>query len=339
MNLLRTWCKVTVLVTVFGSATFVGTADSPAVAPLSIPIGPHTRLVVVAPHPDDEALAAAGLIQRVRAAGGWVRVVVMTSGDGFSEGVEAAMHVRRPRAVDYRTYGSVRERETIAAMGQLGLDRGHLEFLGFPDGGLCLIAARDATAGSGAVASPTTGRVSPPSSEQVIRGAAYRGRDLRHELEAILVASQPTVVAIPAQDDRHPDHCATAIFANEAMDAVTREHRLARPRLLQYLVHADRWPAVDEPPDSPLSSPATAGTPERNWRTLLLTPEEKAAKRRALDAYATQTLMMGSLFRAFARPNELFLEGRGTAPSKCWCDDTTVASGPPETDRQPPPPR
>jgi LmbE family N-acetylglucosaminyl deacetylase len=339
MNPLRIWCKVTVLVTVFGSATFVGTAASPAVAPLSIPIGPRTRLVVVAPHPDDEALAAAGLIQRVRAAGGWVRVVVMTSGDGFSAGVEAALHVRRPRKVDYRTYGSVRERETIAAMRQLGLDRGHLEFLGFPDGGLCLIAARDVTAGSRAVASPTTGRVSPPSSEQVIRGAVYRGRDLRRELEAILVASQPTVLAIPAQDDRHPDHCATAIFANEAVDAVTREHRLARPRLLQYLVHADRWPAVDESPDSPLSSPTTAAAPEQNWRTLALTAEENAAKRRALDAYATQTLVMGSFFRAFARPNELFLEGRALTQPKCWCDDTTVATGPSGADRQPPPPR
>jgi len=302
-------------------------------------MGPRTRLVVVAPHPDDEALAAAGLIQRVRASGGWVRVVVMTSGDGFSQGVEAAMHLRRPRPADYRTYASVRERETIAAMRQLGLDRGHLEFLGFPDGGLCLIAARDSTAGSQAVASPTTGRVSPPSSEQVIRGAVYRGSDLRRELEAILVASQPTVVAIPAQDDRHPDHCATAIFANEAVDAVTREHRLRRPRLLRYLVHADRWPAVDEPPDSPLSSPTTAAAPEQDWRTLVLTPDEKAAKRRALDAYATQTLMMGSLFRAFARPNELFLEGHGMAASKCWCDDTTVASAPSEADRQLPPPR
>jgi LmbE family N-acetylglucosaminyl deacetylase len=263
----------------------------------------------------------------------------MTSGDGFSQGVEAAMHVRRPRPVDYRTYGTVRERETIAAMRQLGLDRGHLEFLGFPDGGLCLIAARDSTAGARAVASPTTGRVSPPSSEQVIRGAAYRGRDLRRELGAILVASQPTVVAIPAQDDRHPDHCATAIFANEAVDAVTRTHRLARPRLLQYLVHADRWPAVDEPPDSPLSSPTTVAASAQSWRTLALTPEERAAKRRALDAYATQTLVMSSFFRAFARPNELFLEGRGMARAKCWCDDTTSASGPSQPDRHPPPPR
>jgi LmbE family N-acetylglucosaminyl deacetylase len=173
----------------------------------------------------------------------------------------------------------------------------------------------------------------------VIRGAVYRGRDLRRELEAILVASQPTVLAIPAQDDRHPDHCATAIFANEAVDAVTREHRLARPRLLQYLVHADRWPAVDESPDSPLSSPTTAAAPEQNWRTLALTAEENAAKRRALDAYATQTLVMGSFFRAFARPNELFLEGRALTQPKCWCDDTTVATGPSGADRQPPPPR
>src|SRR5262249_9672320 len=57
---------------------------------LNLNVGPTTRLLVLAPHPDDEALGAAGLIQRVVGAGGSVRVVLMTSGDAFPEGVEAA---------------------------------------------------------------------------------------------------------------------------------------------------------------------------------------------------------------------------------------------------------
>src|SRR5262245_58896167 len=40
-----------------------------------------TSLLVIAPHPDDETLCCAGVIQRVTAAGGKVGVVWITSGD------------------------------------------------------------------------------------------------------------------------------------------------------------------------------------------------------------------------------------------------------------------
>ncbi len=46
-------------------------------------IDPGERLLVVAPHPDDETLGAGGLIQRVLENHGQVRVVLITAGDGF----------------------------------------------------------------------------------------------------------------------------------------------------------------------------------------------------------------------------------------------------------------
>ncbi|PYR55721.1 MAG: hypothetical protein DMF91_23620 [Acidobacteria bacterium] len=46
-----------------------------------VSISRETRALVVAPHPDDEMLAAAGLMQRVHAAGGAVRVVYLTGAD------------------------------------------------------------------------------------------------------------------------------------------------------------------------------------------------------------------------------------------------------------------
>src|SRR4030095_6335023 len=51
-------------------------------------ISQRDRLVVLSPHPDDETLAAGGLIQRVLQSGGKVKVVFLTSGDGYPEGVE-----------------------------------------------------------------------------------------------------------------------------------------------------------------------------------------------------------------------------------------------------------
>ena len=96
-----------------------------------------TRLLVIAPHPDDEVLGAGGLMQRVKATGGAVRVVYLTDGDGYPEGVKEEDHVEAPTAKDYLGYGKQRRREARAALVRLGLADAFQTFLGFPDGGLC----------------------------------------------------------------------------------------------------------------------------------------------------------------------------------------------------------
>src|SRR6185436_12115926 len=58
----------------------------PAPAVLEVPEA--TRLLVVAPHPDDEMLAAGGLMQRVLSTHGTVQVVYLTDGDAYLEGVQ-----------------------------------------------------------------------------------------------------------------------------------------------------------------------------------------------------------------------------------------------------------
>lgn len=40
------------------------------------------RALIIAPHPDDETLAAGGLIKSVLSRGGQVKVVMVTNGDG-----------------------------------------------------------------------------------------------------------------------------------------------------------------------------------------------------------------------------------------------------------------
>jgi LmbE family N-acetylglucosaminyl deacetylase len=162
-----------------------------------------TRLLVLAPHPDDEALGAAGLIQRVRAKGGSVRVVLLTSGDGFPEGVEVADGVAHPGASDFRGYGVARERETVAAMALLGVPASQVTFLGFPDEGLCRIASTYLFDKRRAFNSPYTQRERPPATEQVVRGVRYRGVDLRRELEEVVTTFRPTLLALPHPEDEH----------------------------------------------------------------------------------------------------------------------------------------
>ena len=50
-------------------------------------IGPRERLLILAPHPDDETLSSAGLIQQVYARAGSIRSVVVTSGDAYVDAV------------------------------------------------------------------------------------------------------------------------------------------------------------------------------------------------------------------------------------------------------------
>ena len=304
-----------------------GTSAADAVPELDLRVGPETRLLVIAPHPDDEALGAAGLVQRVVAAGGSVRVLLMTSGDAFPEGVEAARHIRRPRPRDFRSYGDLREREATSAMQLLGISRAQILFLGFPDGGLCLIASKYLSAKARPFDSPYTKRDEPPVYERLIPGVKYRGSDIRREIERVVVGYRPTLLALPHSEDDHPDHCSTYIFVREALDTVKARYRNISPRVLQYLIHFEQWP-LDAAGDlaAPLQPPADFPPGEGAWRTLTLTPAEAAAKQRALADYPSQQLVIGRFMQAFGRSNELFIEGRPAMAPECWCDDTHVAT-------------
>jgi GlcNAc-PI de-N-acetylase len=79
---------------VLGMLAAVATPQTP-VQPLAIDTG--ERLLVIAPHPDDETLGTAGLLQRVLARGGQARLVVLTAGDGYVEAVQHATGQLVPR--------------------------------------------------------------------------------------------------------------------------------------------------------------------------------------------------------------------------------------------------
>jgi LmbE family N-acetylglucosaminyl deacetylase len=311
--------------------------------PINLSVNRATRLLVIAPHPDDDVLGAGGLIRRVVRAGGRVQVVWTTSGDGFPEGVETSEGIS-PRVAhltprDYQTYGRLREDEARAALGSLGVQPTALTFLGFPDEGLCELASTYLSAKAQAFKSPYTGRISPPLTEQVIRGARYRGFDLRRELERVVISFGPTLVVAPHPEDQHPDHCSTHIFLTEALDALAKAGRV-RPRLLHYLIHYGQWPLVG--PDAslnPLLPPKEFPSLQGRWANLTLTKDESDAKRTALLLYHSQLLVIGRFIRAFARSNELFIEGEPAALPECWCNGQNVATEAPPSQYRHLPPR
>lgn len=87
---------------------------------------PGTRVVVVAPHPDDEILSCAGLLQLVAARGETSLIVAVTDGE--------ASHPGSP-AWPTELLGRQRANETVLALDCLGIDA-RLERLRIADGGV-----------------------------------------------------------------------------------------------------------------------------------------------------------------------------------------------------------
>lgn len=266
------------------------------------------RLLVVAPHPDDETLGAAGLIQGVLARGGDVRVVLLTAGDGYVEAVSLETGEPRPRPAEYVAYGERRLAEARAALRRLGGGRVRLQILGFPDGGLERLLDAHWSRHE-PERSPTTAAERPPYPDVVSRSVTYDGDELRGELLHLLREAQPTTVALPDPLDHHPDHHATGVFTLLALSDFTREGA-PLPTLLAYLVHWPDWPPGWDGPLSPERAQAAFELPpgdvHRDGKriALVLSDTELAAKQAALQRYATQLAVMGPFLTAFLRRTE-----------------------------------
>lgn len=84
----------------------------------SEPVG--ERVLVLAPHPDDESIGMGGTIRLLTGSGKSVKVVVLTGG----ERADPSVH-------DLRQYADLRRKEALKAFRVLGIEQ--YEFLGFTD--------------------------------------------------------------------------------------------------------------------------------------------------------------------------------------------------------------
>jgi LmbE family N-acetylglucosaminyl deacetylase len=283
----------------------------------------NTRLMVFSPHPDDESLAAAGLIQRVLSLGGAVKVVFMTTGDGFPEGVEKETRIARPTAQDYRNYGKLRKKEARQALRTLGMKKQDVVFLNFPDGGLRNLLQKHWLDRYPYFRSPFTLEDRPQLDDTVLPNIEFNGEDVKREIEKLLLDFHPSLIAVADPRDRHPDHCSTYYFISKSLKTYRKNYPTFDPTILSFLVHFRQWPIGSGAGVAALLNPPE-GFPQREseWISLALSDEELANKRRCLMEYQTQMLVMGRYLMSFARANELFLidqENASEGPAKMQC--------------------
>jgi len=268
-------------------------------------VPPKLRLLVVAPHPDDESLGAGGFMQQVLDTGGRVHVLFMTSGDGYPEAVALATGHRQPTAVDYRGFGELRRAEALVALEQYHILPLSVTFLGFPDGGLAEIWRRGPHVP--AYESPFTREDRPPYPEAFNPNARYTSRELIGQISHLVALADPDWIALPTPLDTHPDHCATFTFVLAALKSLGAEpggDSKIPDLLLTYLVHDGRWPP--QPTAGSLLPEPPVSYPPAKWYSLALDQAQVDAKIGALQSHRTQAAVMDRLFRSLARPNEIF---------------------------------
>jgi len=265
-------------------------------------LGPADRLLVLAPHPDDELVGCGGMIQRALAAGAAVRVVFLTYGDGneWSFTVYRRHPVVAPDAV--RRMGLLRHDEAVAAARAVGLEPDRLIFLGYPDFGTFAIWTSH-WGDRPPYRSLLTRATAVPYANARRPGAPYRGEDILDDLTAIIRAERPTVILVSHPADHNPDHRALYLFTRVALFALPPAER---PALLPYLVHYPRWPAPRGWHDElPLAPPAPLADQVR-WERTAVPPAARARTRTALGAHRTQMRYSADYLLSFVRANELF---------------------------------
>jgi LmbE family N-acetylglucosaminyl deacetylase len=262
----------------------------------------HDRILVLAPHPDDEVLGAGGILREAVSRGLPVRVVFLTHGDSneWSFLVYRKRPVFMPRAV--LRMGAIRQGEAQAAAEALGVPAWDLTFLGYPDYGTLTIwrshwgprpPDRGRLTRARAVPYPTAFRP----------GAPFKGEEILSDLEAILREFRPTRIFVSHPADHHPDHAALYLFTRVALWDLQGE---VAATLHPFLVHYPRWPrGKGFRPGEELSPPAPL-LGGFAWQSRELSREEVEAKRHALAAHHTQFGYSASRLLPFVRPNELY---------------------------------
>ena len=286
-----------------------GCGAAPPAAAESLPrLDAQTSLLVVAPHPDDETLCCAGVIQRVVSAGGRASVVWITSGDASELDlllIEKSLFAKPAKARDLAVR---RMREARAATARLGVSAAGQLFLGYPDRGvLRLLTDHRATP----YTSGFTAAAAVPYPAALFPGHPYTGESLERDFAAVLERVHPTLILAPSPDDSHPDHRAAGLLT---LAVSTRRGML--PGVRYWIVHGgEGWPS----PRALLPGVPLTPAPRSRAAALAvfaLEPAEEDRMLEALRAYDTQMRTLAPFLLAFVRSTELFASrpGPGLAP-------------------------
>lgn len=137
--------------------------------------------MLLAPHPDDEALACSVILQHAVRADAAIRVVYATDGDDNPWPQRVLERKWRLNANDRKRWGKLRRAEALAALRVLGVHGSAACFIGLPDQKLTTLLMNDC-------------------------------RSTLERFAALITDWAPTDLLLPSISDTHPDHSALAVM-------------------------------------------------------------------------------------------------------------------------------
>jgi LmbE family N-acetylglucosaminyl deacetylase len=210
----------------------------------------QTPIFVVAPHPDDEALFASGVIANAIAKGNPVKVLIVTNGD----------HI-----VGKKEYGLRRQAESVAAMTLLGLDPKNVVFLGYPGDVRGLLHIMNN------YINPETSYVALSGATETYGGhglgnqdfhswltgepARYNSISIYNDVETLVRAFRPQHLYTSSRFDEHPEHRAVYYLLVRVVQSLGLDDGSYGPTLHTAIVHdvsrdsyEDFWECDHTPP-------------------------------------------------------------------------------------------
>ena len=277
------------------------------------------KLVIFAPHPDDEALMASGIMYSALARGDTVTVVVMTNGDsgGPTPGT---------------TLGITREGETVTGMSTLGLGEQNIIFLGYGDGTLLNVYKSSSPttifpSGIGQTQTYGSRGLGGTDYHNFLNGVhgAYNQVTLLADVTAVLQNFNPDEIYTTGSWDAHPDHQGTLLFVAQAILALKKSSGFS-PILYETIIHApgdgytdlgpNAWPAPVFTPLTPMSIPHGLASTPLDWNQIINFPVPAAMqdpnaatnlKEQVISAYQSQLPPTHTTWLfSFVKKNEFF---------------------------------
>ena len=285
--------------------------------PADVPF-PLASLVIVAAHPDDEVIGCAGIIMQALARGARVKVVVITSGDGFPAAAAGVTHkpVDHLGPDDFLALSRLRQSQSRIALRILGGKADDLIVLGYPDGDLGNLyeSSDDKAVRQQFTHKNETYALVQKDYHSSVHGksALYQRSSVLGDLVELLTTLQPTEIYVTDETDGHIDHRAAYWFVRDAAIQVGYTGSF-----YTFLVHGlPAWPfPPGVTPNQPFESRkvdgevAPRGLPWPPPRRVPLTPAQAARKLKSIQAHNIPVVGMPehqSEMESFVKAEEVF---------------------------------
>ncbi|MCS7181407.1 MAG: PIG-L family deacetylase, partial [bacterium] len=257
----------------------------------------NEKIIIFAPHPDDEILGCAGLIQKIINNMGKVYIVYLTNGDHNQIPYRIYEKKIILNPIDYIKLGEIRRKESIEATRSIKINEKDLIFLGYPDFGTLKIWENYWREDDKPFKSFLTRASYVPYKESYSFGKPYVSKSILDDIEKIIKEIKPTKIFITSNYDTNVDHRALYNFVRIAL----LEIQEIKPEVFIYLIHFKNYPQRNSEKLLILNLPSVS-----EWYNISLDNKEIQKKKVAIECFKSQMVFRKNWFMSFAKENEVF---------------------------------